>query len=153
MKGAWQSGVMLIVALSLLVGCGPPIDTVPVQGTVKVAGQPVPGIVVSFLPAQGRPASGTTDSSGNFKLSTLSKEDGAVAGKHRVSFAMSSIAGGQKGASSAPSYTKSDPNSKGPPTGGPASPFNSKYTRADTSGIEVEVVAGKTNEFSWDLEK
>jgi hypothetical protein len=145
MKGAWQSGVVLMVAAFLLAGCGPPIDTIPVQGKVTVAGAPVAGILVTFNPTEGRLATGTTDASGAFKLSTLSKEDGTVAGKHRVSFTMANVGSG--GPAALPDYTK--PGAKGSAT----TPFNEKYTKPDTSGIEVEVVAGQPNNFTWDLEK
>jgi hypothetical protein len=132
--------VIFATTTVLTVGCGGAGgDTGRVKGKVTVAGQPVEGIAVTFTPASGRPAVGVTDASGNFTLSTLSNADGAVPGTHKVSFSK-----GSSGDSPPSDLT-------GPPP--PPQPFNAKYSSGATSGITAEVVKGKTNEFTWDLEK
>jgi hypothetical protein len=126
-----------------VIGCGSGsgVATAKVKGNVKVAGAPMAGIMVTFAPESGGRASmGLTDSSGNYELSTYGNGDGAVPGKHKVVFAMENAAP----ASNLPGDLT---------TAAPATPFNAKYLSGDTSGIVEDVVAGKTNEFSWDLEK
>lgn len=63
-------------------GCG---GLVPVQGEVTLDGRPVPSAKVLFVPAAGgRPAEGTTDAMGKFRLTTNSPQDGAAAGEYVV---------------------------------------------------------------------
>jgi hypothetical protein len=63
-----------------------------VTGRVTCNGQPVKGGSITFSPiAQGKEdpgkaASGTITENGEFRLSTYADNDGAVIGKHRVSF-------------------------------------------------------------------
>jgi hypothetical protein len=134
--------VALFALIALTSGCGGTgLDTAAVNGTVKVAGTPMAGVQVTFTPANGRPASGVTDASGNYSLSTLAANDGAVPGKHKVKFAYSDPA------AATPDSSNPTPSAEVP------SPFNTKYMSDQTSGHEVEVVAGKTNKFDFDLEK
>ena len=154
MKGLWCAGAWLCVASLCAAGCGSGISTAKVSGKVTVAGAPMAGIQVSFVPTSGRGANGITDAEGKFTLNTVSKGDGAVPGKHKVTFAKSAF-DPSKGPPAAYNYgAKGGTPGQGPPSmpGGPL-PFNEKYTRGDTSGFEVEVVAGKNNEFTFDLEK
>jgi len=60
---------VLLAALTFA-GCGASgPETAPVSGTVTLDGSPVDGAAVVFVPAGGgRPASATTDPSGNFTL-------------------------------------------------------------------------------------
>jgi hypothetical protein len=164
MKSGWPIGVSLAVISVWIVGCGSGIDaeTAAVKGKVTVAGSPMAGVQVTFTPAAGRIATGITDSSGNFSLSTFSNGDGAVPGKHKVSFAFNSASAAGGPPTAPPGMTdygsgkmpSSAPGAAPPPVGGAAVPFNSKYTNSATSGIEVDVVAGKTNEVGpWDLTK
>ena len=142
MKGIHWRQLVLLGLVGLVAGCGGTgLDTAKVSGTVKVAGQPMAGIQVTFTPSQGRPAIGVTDASGNFTLSTLAANDGAVPGKHKVKFGFSDASAATPD-SSAP-----------PPSEPPPAPFNAKYTSDQTSGLEKEVVAGKANVFDFDLEK
>ena len=74
----------------LLVGCsgevGEPIY--PVSGTITQKGKAVEGAIVAFTPtAGGRSASGVTDASGVYKLTTKSSGDGAEAGKYQITVA------------------------------------------------------------------
>ena len=78
--------------LPFVVGCsGERLEPVyPVTGVVTSKGKPVEGAIVAFSPittGSGLPASGTTDASGTYKLTTRSSGDGAAAGKYKVSIA------------------------------------------------------------------
>lgn len=80
-------GCLLVVVLA---GCseddGP--QTYPVTGTVTRNGEPVEGAIVSFTSSgSALPASGTTDSSGVYKLSTNTSGDGAMEGTYQVTIA------------------------------------------------------------------
>ncbi len=146
MKSILHPRTMLCVAVLLATGCGSSLNTAKVNGKVTVAGQPVADIVVTFMPeGGGRPAMGVTDASGNFSLSTLGNQDGAVPGKHKVAFSKS-----------APPPA-SDPSQVAPADYNPKPvelPFNAKYATAETSGITADVEAGKANNLpAWDLEK
>lgn len=59
-----------------LTGCGGS-DLAKVTGKVSYNGQPVAGATVTFMPASGALATGTTDADGQFTLST-------VEGEHKV---------------------------------------------------------------------
>lgn len=82
-----------LLPFCFLCGCGPKFEklpTVPVSGTVTYNGRPVSGARISFLSTmkEGRNATGTTDSSGSFTLSTYlggtQKAAGAMPGDYTV---------------------------------------------------------------------
>ena len=84
--------VLFGIAILSFAGCGDS-SIAPVSGKVTVAGQPVEGIRLVFSPIQpdgeidaGPWSSGLTNSAGEYKLETRYKDDGAVVGKHTVSF-------------------------------------------------------------------
>lgn len=81
--------VAMLAAFGLaLPGCGPKYpETFPVSGTVTLDGKPVAGAAVVFTPEEGHQATGTTDDSGRFELSTFQLGDGALPGPHRVTVA------------------------------------------------------------------
>ena len=57
----------------------------PVHGQVTYQGRPVVGATVEFLcPGASRPAGGTTDAAGNYRLTTFDASDGAIIGDHIV---------------------------------------------------------------------
>jgi hypothetical protein len=58
----------------------------PVSGKVTFKGQPVEGASVVFVPSRpgGQAASGTSDASGKYKLTTYNAADGALPGKYNV---------------------------------------------------------------------
>ena len=91
----------LKLLLSLLLvcttaGCSNPYQTATVRGRVTAAGQPVTRGQIMFTPLveqgsargnnPGKPAFGVIDSQGNYVLSTYGNQDGAVIGKHQVTF-------------------------------------------------------------------
>jgi len=57
---------------------------VKTTGTVTLDGEPVAQASLMFIPDSGRPASGTTNESGAFELSSYGGNDGLPAGNYRV---------------------------------------------------------------------
>jgi hypothetical protein len=84
-----------IVSSALIVVCfgcsGEKLEPVyPVSGTITSKGKPVEGAIVAYTPTTpgvGIPASGVTDSSGVYKLTTRTSGDGAAVGKYDVTVA------------------------------------------------------------------
>lgn len=77
-----------LLALLVLAGCqdsGPAIGRV--SGTVTHNGKPVPDLTINFIPDEGRPSWGMTDSSGDYVLHWDEDHDGAEVGTHKVSVA------------------------------------------------------------------
>ncbi len=84
---------------SILVGCGGGDEyaTVPVSGILTCQGKPVANATINFSPLAaesreagktGRQALGITDNEGRFKLTTYENYDGALKGRHKVTFSM-----------------------------------------------------------------
>jgi len=80
--------------LWLLSGCfgggGNVPELIEVSGTVTLDGQPLPDAAVNFIPVvqgneESRPASGTTDTDGEYSLQYSSSQTGARPGNYRVS--------------------------------------------------------------------
>ncbi|HEY4259349.1 MAG TPA: hypothetical protein VGM98_04290 [Schlesneria sp.] len=70
-----------------LMGCGglqSPSGIVPVSGVVIYNDVPVADAVVTFIPEKGPKATATTDTDGQFKLTTTLPNDGAVKGVHQI---------------------------------------------------------------------
>ena len=91
--------ILLVVLIPFglaMSGCGPDYpETVPVSGTVTLDGQPVAGASVVFTPEAGDLATATTDSSGQFQLSTYRLADGAAPGHYRVTVAKTTVEPGE----------------------------------------------------------
>ena len=87
-------GAGVIVSIT---GCGDSTSrqpVYPVSGSVAYNGVPVAGASVSFMAAgSSRAATGTTDSQGNFQLSTYALNDGAIAGVHKITVSKTATAG------------------------------------------------------------
>jgi len=130
------------VMLAVL-GCGSPgtAPTAPATGTVTYKGKPVEGVSVGFIPEKGRPASGLSDASGKFTVSTFKRGDGAVPGKHKVIVA--------EAASSDPGPMPGMPGYKEPPA--KKARFPARYSDVKTTSFSVEVTTGKKNEFTLDM--
>lgn len=92
--------ILLVALIPLglaLSGCGPDYpETVPVSGTVTLGGQPVTGASIVFTPEAGDQATATTDSSGQFQLSTYRLADGAAPGHYRVTVAKTTVEPGEE---------------------------------------------------------
>ena len=126
---------MTLVALAMLSGCGGGGDfsTAKVTGRVVCEGQPVGNVLVFFEPLTqgdnalvGKQGIGRAGADGTFQVSTYGTNDGAVVGKHRVRVGwMDGQANG-----SCPCVVDSE-----------------------NDVLEVEVVAGESNEFEVVLPK
>jgi hypothetical protein len=71
----------------ITMGCGGADSPVPVQGVVKLDGEPLAGATVTFMSSEDdirRPAAGYTDQDGVFHLTSFKKDDGALRGEYRV---------------------------------------------------------------------
>jgi hypothetical protein len=124
-----------VVAFATLSGCGGggDFDTAKVTGRVVCEGQPVGNVLVYFEPLTqgenalvGKQGIGRAGADGTFQVSTYGTNDGAVVGKHRVRVGwMQGQADG-----SCPCVVDSE-----------------------TDVMEVEVVAGESNEIEVVLPK
>lgn len=115
--------VLLVVCFSSGCNSQPPAaasnqQTLAVKGTVSLKGKTLAKGTISFEPDNGgREANGNIED-GKFSLTTFVKDDGAIAGLHRVAV---------RGA-----------------TGGKTDPVPLKYQNYSSSGITVEVKADQT---------
>lgn len=166
----YKTATAWLVSLSLafVVGCGSNSGfpkTYKVSGTVKLGGKPVDGALVTFLPSvQGaKPAVGSTNANGEFKLSTFGPSDGAVAGDYKVT--ITKFASPPANAPQAPQpgvIASGDiSDSYAPPStsegkGGAGSNANknllpAKYASDSSSGLIATVAENDSNKFDFDL--
>jgi hypothetical protein len=77
--------LLLGVSVTITAGCsdGRP-ERVPISGKVLIDGVPLEKAFVKFVPADGRPAIGETDSNGRFSLTCYEPNDGAMLGTNQV---------------------------------------------------------------------
>jgi hypothetical protein len=155
----------LLLLLASIVGCGSggvKLATVPVSGMVLLDGQPIEGAHVAFMPndiEKGRPANGTTDSSGNFQLKTLSGganlSDGALPGEYKVSVVKIPPAAGsmpnmgQAGSNSAPDAVLGAPDSAKTDTA--TSSIPEMYSKPENSGLTATVKPSGNEPFKFEL--
>ncbi len=78
------TSILILGSLALLSSCSDAPELVQIQGRVTHDGKPVPGLLLQFHPADGRPSWGLTDAQGKFKLNYSKSYEGARLGKHRV---------------------------------------------------------------------
>lgn len=124
-----------------LIGCSPSgtAPTVPAAGVLTVGGQAVANVNITFTPEVGRSATGQTDASGAFVLSTFTEGDGAVQGTHKVTLSTSTAEVPMPGTPEAESYV-------------PAPlPFPEKYGGLNTTDLEVTLAAGGDREIALSL--
>jgi hypothetical protein len=127
---------LLAVFALTVAGCGPAaheLDTAPVSGRVTLDGQALPQGIVYVLPSKGRMAKGLIRENGSFELTTYDKGDGAQVGSHPAivtALPSDELDAGQKKM---------------------GVPVPKRYTQARTSGLTVDVQAGKNNEVEWAL--
>jgi hypothetical protein len=133
-------GLLGLISLVSLLGCGAGSDDLPtakVSGKVTANGAPVTGGDLVFAPiGKGKNAGGTVGSDGSFTLTTYIKDDGAIVGKHKVTFTPASVA--------APSTPA------GGHTATPASPYAGMVPKeaeitisAGENKIDIELVKSK----------
>lgn len=146
----WSGIVAGLIAFAGF-GCGPsgPV-TSGVSGTVSVAGKPVEGATVTFIPEKGAPVMGTTDGAGKY---TIAK---AVRGANKVSITKVS-GGGAVGAPANPTpadMAKMAAAAAGKKQEQGKSEIPEKYGRAASSGLTADVTSDtKKNVFSFDLKE
>jgi hypothetical protein len=77
---------MVLALTGAVAGCGGTAKPIPVEGVVLLDEQPLGSATVTFTPVgtQGQPASGQTDASGVFKLTSGDGRIGAVPGQYKV---------------------------------------------------------------------
>lgn len=132
-----------VLLLSVLIaGCsGKEKETAPVQGTIKVDGQPLTAGTVTFFPKTGRSARGTIQSDGSYVLGTYSDDDGAQPGLHTVTIAA------ERGTTE-PNFDEDNVRAAMK-----ESPFHPRYSNPSASGLTFEVKAGEDNQADFNLEK
>jgi hypothetical protein len=129
----------LLVATGMLAaGCGSDQPTVvPVDGVVRIDGQPLRTGTVRFIPAAGRSARGQIQSDGSFRLGTYREADGAQVGMSRVAITAFEVPAGNVN----PDVDR--PRSK--------SLIPLRYNSTANSGLTFEVKPSGTNHAEFDL--
>jgi hypothetical protein len=140
--------VTIILVFFLSVGCGerlPP--TAAVRGKVTIGGKAVPVGQITFMPAEGRPATATIAPDGTYRLTTFRPNDGAVLGKHKVLIQATRITGAEQ-----PKSFEEELKSVGKSPGVPKLEWlvPEKYSRPDVSPLTAEVKRGE-NVIDFDL--
>ena len=148
------------------IGCGSGSGfpkTYPVTGKVTLNGKAIEGAMVTFQLADGKEnAIGSTDASGEFKLSMFQPGDGAVPGQYRVG--IKKLPPGELAASTnAPppgTLASGDiPADYAPPVANegttkakaPKSEVPEKYGNDQASGLRATVTESGPNRFDFDL--
>jgi hypothetical protein len=89
MVSSWRLALILLVSAVAIssVGCGrgDMPDLGRVKGTVTLEGKPLGGVVVIFVPENGRPSMANADPSGNYDLNYTDEVKGAKVGNCTVS--------------------------------------------------------------------
>jgi hypothetical protein len=84
-RGCFLAAVIAVLFAGCSGGGAEQKPTHRVVGTVAMAGGPVAGATVMFAPTEGQPvATGITDTSGKYELTTYEGGDGAVKGTFKV---------------------------------------------------------------------
>jgi len=135
----------VLLAAVLLAGCGGESgpSLTPVSGTVSYKGQPARDVDVVFTPKAGASAaSGRTDASGKYTLTTYSAGDGAAPGEYVVTI-------------SVPLDMPADMPSTGvaprPKPLASATQIPGKYANAATSNLSAKVEEGESQEINFGL--
>ncbi|MCX7421177.1 MAG: hypothetical protein NT013_16770 [Planctomycetia bacterium] len=151
-------------------GCGESglIPVARTSGVVTYQGKPVEGADVIFVPEGiSRTASGRTNASGEFSMTTYNTNDGAIVALNTILVVkeadqassappdMSKIGtdeeGGKKAMAEYQKKMLSTPmNAKAKKESGPAL-IPRKYSDLKTSGLKLSVVAGEKNHFKIEL--
>lgn len=139
--------------LLLLAGCAKEEvePTYKVSGTITQKGNPVAGAIVAFTPvAPGTAASGITDESGAYQLTTRSSGDGAVLGKYRVTI-MKYDEQKKVVPEQSPTEYSENLSEMAKPSPLPKNLLPAKYANPDASKLEAEVVKGN-NKFDFKVD-
>ena len=127
----------------LLIGCGESHDVAAVTGTVTYKGQPVEGATVAFHGANAKVlATGTTDASGKFKLTSYAPGDGAAPGSYKVTVTKQQLSGK---VATGP-LSMEDAAKQGATAVKETNTLPVKYQAADTTPLNAMVEKGKPND-------
>ena len=92
--------LLIVLSFAIFMGCSKAQGLkglVKVKGTITLDGSPLEGASIVFVPTtmsdEVRSASGTSDASGNFEMTTLNKGDGAMPGDYRITVVKREAAG------------------------------------------------------------
>lgn len=137
----------LIMVITAVLGCGSDvpkgpekISTTPVDGVVTLNGKPAAEVSISLHHSEGKVAPrGISDKDGKFSIATYGKDDGAPAGKYKVTAAKNMTKEISPGVLAPP------------PPGGFKSDIPTKYESVNTTDITVEIKAGEKNSLKIDL--
>ena len=137
----------LIVVITAALGCGSDapkgpekISTTPVDGVVTLNGKPAAEVSISLHHSEGKVAPrGISDKDGKFSIATYGKDDGAPAGKYKVTAAKNMTKEISPGVLAPP------------PPGGFKSDIPTKYESVNTTDISVEIKVGEKNSLKIDL--
>ena len=126
-------GSVLLLAAACT-GCNKQTSSIAVvRGKVLLDGQPLANGGINTIPAAGRGSSGVIRN-GEFELGTMSKNDGAMIGTHRVAIVAREASQGG-----------------GPEAAAGKSLIPERYSNPDASGLTIEVKAGEVNTPTLDL--
>lgn len=149
---------LLAIVSTMIFGCGSggsSLPTVGVRGTVSLNSQPVEGATVVFGPSDvaGRTATGITDSSGRFYLTTMRPGDGALVGNYKVTVHKLSTTGGMSQEEYEKNYEALTTGKMQVPPVVTENALPEIYRSADTTPLVVDVKDTGGNQFSFELTK
>ena len=146
-----RCGWVLLAALAAA-GCGESgassqerMQTVPVSGRVAYRGKPLGNVAVIFQSNDGKvSATGTTDASGTFRLTTYAPDDGAPPGSYKVTVASGTPVKEIEPGVLAPTPEEGETNATKPP-------IPVRYTDPTRSDLTADVTENGTNRFAFEL--
>jgi hypothetical protein len=125
---------------------------VKVGGKVTLDGAPVEGAVVTLIPASqgttGRTATGKTDASGQFTLSTTNVITGVVPGEYKATVSKEKVEGALTPEQSQEHFAKTG---QAPPPPKVTDELPAKYKDPATSGLTAKVEGAK--DLTFELKK
>ncbi|MDA7885676.1 carboxypeptidase-like regulatory domain-containing protein [Pirellulales bacterium] len=144
------------ISVTAFMGCGGPKwpPTYKSTGAVTLDGTPVERATITFYPLDGqKPANATTDTNGNYELTSFNAGDGATPGAFGVAIQkfpaieIETIPGGTP-------YDESMNTDEGPAPGSEDDPVNElpeKYSDHEKSGLSATVTPDGENVFNFEL--
>jgi hypothetical protein len=143
----WSQFVIGSVVCLGLVGCNPGGGLVPAKGKVIYKGQPVAKASVTFVRAEGTPATGMTDEKGEFQINTGGKP-GVAKGEYKVTVTKFET----KAAQTTMSPDDMRKMQMGRKAEKPKSEIPEKYASPDRSGLTANVTSDASkNVFEFTL--
>jgi hypothetical protein len=134
-----RCGVLLSLGFLFVAGCtNQTTPMVPVQGVVKINGRSAPNVLITLIPVSTpkgtKPITATaiSDANGRFVLKASDGQQGAPAGKHKVTVLDNNLATEEE--NTQPGARLKQAN---------RIPLN--HADAATTPVEIEVVEGKTD--------